>query len=187
VDVNFLTTKADTRGAGSRGIGAYAVAPIAAGETVAAFGGAVVTRSTLDTHEPGRRSRAIQIDEDLYLMSAEEPDSGDLVNHCCEPTCGLLGNALLVAMRDILPGEEITYDYATSDGSDYDEFECHCGAARCRGTVTGDDWRRADVQAAYAGWFSPYLARRIRERHHVDGRRRAGRPPAGDHGRATCD
>jgi uncharacterized protein len=161
VDVNFLTPKADSRGAGPRGIGAYAVEAIATGETVAAFGGTVVTRLALDEHEPARRSRAIQIDDDLYLLSAEHPDGGDLINHCCEPTCGLVGNALLVARRDILPGEEITYDYATSDGSDYDEFECHCGAARCRGTVTGDDWRRADLQAIYAGWFSPYLARRI--------------------------
>jgi hypothetical protein len=161
MEVNYLTPKADTHGAGLRGIGAYAVAPIGAGETVAAFGGTVVTRATLDGYEPARRSRAIQIDDDLFLVSAEEPDSGDLVNHCCDPSCGLLGNALLVAMRDIAAGEEITYDYATSDGSDYDEFECHCGAGRCRGTVTGDDWRLRDVQAAYDGWFSPYLARRI--------------------------
>ena len=34
------------------------------------------------------------------------------------------GNVMVVAMRDIAVGEELTYDYAMSDGSDYDEFEC---------------------------------------------------------------
>jgi hypothetical protein len=27
--------------------------------------------------------------------------------------------------------------------------------------VTGEDWRRPDLQARYAGWFSRYLADRI--------------------------
>jgi hypothetical protein len=27
--------------------------------------------------------------------------------------------------------------------------------------VTGSDWRDPDLQEKYAGWFSPYLTRRI--------------------------
>jgi hypothetical protein len=61
----------------------------------------------------------------------------------------------------VVIGEELTFDYAMSDGSDYDEFECHCGAGICRGTVTGQDWQLTELQHRYAGLFSPYLARRI--------------------------
>ena len=68
---------------------------------------------------------------------------------------------MLVALRDLEVGEELTFDYATCDGTDYDEFVCACGAATCRGTVTGRDWLLPRAQERYAGWFSPYLARRI--------------------------
>ncbi len=36
-----------------------------------------------------------------------------------------------------------------------------CATPTCRGTVTGADWRLPQLHAKYAGWFSPYLARRI--------------------------
>ena len=72
-----------------------------------------------------------------------------------------MGATVLVARRDIEPGEELTFDYATCDSSDYDEFECLCDEPTCRGVVTGLDWAKPELQAKYDGWFSPYLARRI--------------------------
>lgn len=95
------------------------------------------------------------------MVSGETPEPGDLLNHSCEPNCGLLGQMLLVAMRDITPGEELCFDYAMCDASDYDEFRCLCGQPACRGIVTGSDWRDPVLQERYAGWFSPYLIRRI--------------------------
>jgi hypothetical protein len=68
---------------------------------------------------------------------------------------------LLIAMRDIVTGEELSFDYAMSDASDYDEFHCLCGAATCRRIVTGSDWRNPVLRERYAGWFSPYIERRI--------------------------
>jgi len=37
------------------------------------------------------------------------------INHSCEPNVGFAGNTVLVAMRDISPGEELTSDYALFD------------------------------------------------------------------------
>jgi hypothetical protein len=48
-----------------------------------------------------------------------------------------------------------------SDGGDYDEFECLCGSVECRGVVTGRDWQLPELQTRYAGWFSPYLAKKF--------------------------
>jgi hypothetical protein len=48
-----------------------------------------------------------------------------------------------------------------TDSSDYDEFTCRCGTALCRGQVTGQDWRRPELQERYRGYFSPYLQQRI--------------------------
>ena len=81
--------------------------------------------------------------------------------------------ANIVAMRDIEPGEVLSYDYACSDGTDYDEFECGCGAARCRGKVTGQDWMLPELQLRYRGYFSPYLQARIASLVTVGSGRRA--------------
>ena len=69
--------------------------------------------------------------------------------------------AILDILRDIAPDEEICIDYAMCDGSPYDEFECHCGRPNCRGRVTGNDWQLPALQSRYAGYFIPYLQRRI--------------------------
>ena len=161
MDYNWLTPKAQARPAGGKGWGSFAVESISAGETVAAFGGWVVDRTTLESLGDGRQSRSIQIDADLYLVSDDMPEPGDMLNHSCEPNCGLAGSQLLVAMRDIQPGEELSFDYAMCDASDYDEFRCLCDSPTCREVVSGSDWRNPALQAKYAGWFSPYLVRRI--------------------------
>ena len=140
--------------------GIFALRPIPKDELIAVWGGEVVNRETLDTLSSRMRQMSVQVEEGLYLVSMRE-GPGDYVNHSCDPNAGLNGQIAVVAIRDIAPGEQVTFDYAMSDGSDYDEFECACGAANCRGRVSGRDWRNPELWARYAGYFSPYLARRI--------------------------
>ena len=121
----------------------------------------MVDRSRLDEMSDDRQSRSIQVDHDLFLVSGEVPEAGDMLNHSCEPNCGVIGSAVIVAMRDIEVDEELTFDYAMTDASDYDEFTCLCGEAACREVVTGSDWRDPVLQAKYQGYFSQYLVRRI--------------------------
>jgi SET domain len=78
------------------------------------------------------------------------------INHSCEPNVGFAGNTVLVAMRDISPGEELTTDYALFD--DYDDMmQCRCGTPSCRATIGGEDWQRPDLQRKYGNYFSSYL------------------------------
>lgn len=115
------------------------------------------------------------LDEKTCIDGAIAAGGGDasFINHSCDPNCALSGNVILIAARDIEVGEEVTYDYATTDGSDYDEFECSCGAASCRGKVSGHDWMLPDLQLRYRGSFSPYLAKRIAALVNVGAERRA--------------
>ena len=59
------------------------------------------------------------------------------VNHSCEPNVGMGGNVLLVSMRDIAAGEELTIDYALFLGNPGFAMDCRCGTAACRGVVRG--------------------------------------------------
>jgi hypothetical protein len=161
LDYNWLTPKAQARPAGEKGWGSFVTERISQGETVAGFGGWVIDRATLAGMTEDRQGRSIQIDHDLYLVSSDTPEPGDMLNHSCEPNCGLVGSQVLVAMRDIEAGEELSFDYAMCDASDYDEFTCLCEQPTCREVVTGMDWRKPELQVKYAGYFSPYLIRRI--------------------------
>ena len=171
--VCYLTTKARPAPTRTRGYGSVAIEPIAAGEVVAAFGGRCVTRDEFDLLPTSQQVRSVQIDESLYMAGAPEPEPADFINHSCDPNCGPSGNVVLVALRDIAAGEELGYDYATTDGSDYDEFECDCGASLCRGKVSGHDWMLPELQLRYRGSFSPYLAKRIAALVNVGAERRA--------------
>lgn len=162
---SWLTPKARRAGAGPKGDGVFAVESIAAGETVVCFGGHVCDLDELRTLPEHQRIHSIQVDEALFVVCdgiTDEP--ADYVNHSCEPNVGIRGNIVLVAMADIAPGDEICFDYAMSDSDDYDEFVCACGTPSCRRLITGGDWKLADLQVRYAGWFSSYLERRIAAR-----------------------
>lgn len=142
------------------GFAVYAERFIKQGERVAVFGGTIVTGEQLATLTPRQRSLSIQVEEDLYMVTFQDGPA-DHFNHCCDANLGLDGQITLVAMRDIEQGEEVCFDYAMSDGSPYDEFDCACGGEHCRGRVTGDDWQLPDLWERYDGYFSPYLQRRI--------------------------
>ena len=58
-------------------------------------------------------------------------------------------------------GEELTHDWAMTDDDDY-EMECKCGAPNCRNVITGQDWRRKDLQEKYGQYMSWYLQEKIK-------------------------
>lgn len=146
------------------GHGIFACAPINAGERLLVWGGDIVDGEKLAALPDHLRHYAVQVEEGLYLAArpTDDPEPADYINHSCAPNAGFDGQIVLVALRDINPGEEICIDYAMCDGSPYDEFICQCGADGCRGRVTGNDWRLPELQARYAGYFIPYLQRRIK-------------------------
>ncbi len=170
--VCYLTPKASVAALGDRGHGSIVTESIRAGETIAAFGGRCITRDELELLGPSQQKRSIQIDDTLFLAGAPEPEPADFINHSCHPNCGMRGSVVVVALRDIGVGEQLTYDFAMSDGCDYDEFECACGSSLCRGTVTGHDWMLPELQLRYRGNFSPYLSKRIADLVSIGAERR---------------
>ena len=142
------------------GQGVFAIAPIAAGEIVIMWGGSIYPTSEFLQLPEAIRIHSLQVEEKLYLVPPELGPA-DMVNHSCDPTVGMSGQLGLIALRALRAGEEIAFDYAMTDSSPYDEFECACGSTRCRGRITGADWQLAELQERYAGYFVPYLQRRI--------------------------
>lgn len=93
-------------------------------------------------------------------------DGSEVMNHHCDPNTANVGDDTLVAIRDIQPGEEVTYDYATSeiDPHVFAGWECRCGAANCRHYINARDCLDEAFQARWAGHFPSWTLSFI-ERH----------------------
>ena len=164
LSLSYRSPKTEVRESPIHGRGLFATAKIDKDEIVAVKGGYIVDRKTLrEKITPVLGPVEIQIDDDLFIapVTPEEREASMLYsNHSCDANLGMRGEITFVAMRDIRAGEELTHDWATTDDDDY-SVKCKCGAANCRGTLTGKDWQRSDLQKQYAGYFSAYLARKI--------------------------
>ncbi len=162
LDHDCITFDVEVRELGpSIGQGLFLREPVAEGATVAVFGGFAVPISRFRELPSERQRHAIQVSDDIFMVGGEQRSLGDFVNHSCDPSTHLIGEVVIAASRDLAVGEQLTYDYATSDSAPYDEFECECQTERCRGKVTSEDWMDPTVQAQYRGRFSPYLQRKI--------------------------
>ena len=139
----------------------YADQPIGTGEVVAIWGGYIVDAAGLSQLSEEEQGHTVQVADAHWLAPLNMDEPADNINHSCQPNCGLQGQILLVAMQPIAIGEEITFDYAMSDSSPFDEFDCQCGTPLCRGKVTQYDWQLPHLWQRYDGFFSPYLARKI--------------------------
>ncbi|HMD90295.1 MAG TPA: SET domain-containing protein-lysine N-methyltransferase [Anaerolineaceae bacterium] len=159
---SYLSPKLELRACPQKGgHGVFAKQALAAGELITVWGGEIVTAEELALLPLERQTHGIQVEENIYMVSLVDDDPSDFVNHSCDPNSGMSGQIALVALRDIAVDEEICFDYAMSDSSDYDEFECACGSPNCRKKITGNDWKKPELQKRYQGYFSPYLQHRI--------------------------
>ena len=160
---SHFSPKVAKRTSGIEGTGLFAIDRIEKGEIVVVKGGHVMDRATRDRVAETLGPAEIQIADNLFIgpLAVEEREGSMMhLNHSCEPNVAVQGQIVFVAVRDIEAGEELAVDYGTMDDDDW-EMDCRCGAAACRRVITGQDWRRPDIQQRYEGHFSDYLARKI--------------------------
>ena len=158
-----MNPKLEVRESPLGGRGVFACEEITVGELLAVFGGCVMKASD----EIG--DWAVQVDENLVIGHSPGTDAKDdpinFLNHSCEPNAGIKGQIMLVAMKTITRGAEITFDYAMvlhpSTGCPPYQMKCRCGSPNCRGVITDEDWRLLDLQRRYHGYFSWYLQEKI--------------------------
>ena len=161
--LSYLSPKAAVQNSPIHGRGLFAAGEFRPGEIVCAKGGYIFNRATLGNIAPALGPAEIQIADDLFIgpRYAEEREGGMIFsNHSCDPNIGVQGQIVFVALRPIAVGEELTHDWATTDDDDY-SLPCRCGAAACRGVITGRDWQKKDLQRKYQGKFSWYLQQKI--------------------------
>lgn len=169
---SYLNPKAEIRKSPITGQGGFAKTLIKKGELVAIWGGHVISNEqylklSKEIQEEGHSGYPLEIHGNFCLgpITIKEVDGALFLNHSCNPNIGIKGQIVFVAMRDIKPGEELTYDYATVDSDEtiLMNFQCNCGSPNCRKIITSNDWRDPGFQKKYKGYLSWWIQERIKK------------------------
>ena len=105
--------------------GLFATSDISAGEVLIKFEGVELDHAT---------RTSLQISRWKHLEGPGEID--DYLNHSCSPNC-YVKDRELIASVDIVSGDEVTFDYDTTDYDMKDGFKCNCGSDNCRHVIAG--------------------------------------------------
>jgi len=129
--------KFEIKEAGTKGKGAYATAKILKGELIVEFTGEKLTRDEIHQRIANGKENIddpLQIDDDIFL---DIDNSAYYFNHSCEPNSAIKGKSELIAIKEIRIGEEITYDYSATVGTNITHWTmgCKCGTPNCRHAI----------------------------------------------------
>lgn len=146
------------------GKGLFTSKKIKQGEAAFVMKGPKVIFHPRDKKEALELPNIVGIDEDTY-MAPYTPYV--FINHCCNPNVIADEDGVTyVALRDIEAGEELTFDYSTSEYSDW-EMPCSCGAENCRRLVCSIDKLPKDFFEKYFPLI-PKFFQRVFIRKYID-------------------
>jgi len=164
---SWTSNKINIRDTEKYGMGVFAKEKIKKDEKIAMFGGYVMTRKEEEEAPPNVYDNAMQIDDNLVIgtNTKESIEDASMFNHSCNANAGIRGQILLVAIRNIDIGEQVTFDFGTvlfhPKGVKRYKFKCLCGSKDCRGIVTEDDWKNNKLHKKYKGYFPLHIQEKI--------------------------
>ncbi|CAH1250172.1 Hypp8799 [Branchiostoma lanceolatum] len=87
------------------------------------------------------------------------------VNHSCSPNTRFQYTPSwdLYAVRDILPGEELTFDYTTTEWQMAQPFQCNCCSTKCIHKVQGFYFLNSEQKSEREGVISPVIRKQLQE------------------------
>lgn len=126
--------------------GLFAKKDIIAGSVICDFKGSISRR-------PNKYSIQLTRDKHIDFPPVRKPNDDldyawQYVNHSCAPT-GYVNVAeyCFSALRNIRKGEEITFNYLTTEYELVSPFQCDCGSAKCFGFIRGNKFLTTDQLA----------------------------------------
>jgi uncharacterized protein len=133
-----------------KGMGVFAAKYFEIGEIVLVGRGIQVLSS--------RTLYSIQMSLNLHVL-LDEP--AIFLNHCCSPNVGVRNNQFngydFIALTHIGEGEEIVYDYETTETAFAAKFQCQCRSSNCRKQLRGFIALPSEVRDRYGEFIADYL------------------------------
>lgn len=107
---------------------------------------------------------AVQVNNDKFIDSKYYYPE-DYINHSCDPNTRIDFTGMnFIASRDIKKGEEITYNYLTTE---YDlvkdglNFNCRCGSKNCLKIIKGFKFLKKFQKLKLKFLLSPFLKKKL--------------------------
>jgi len=136
------------RRSGIHGRGVFARRRIREDETVCEYQGEILSETEVARRYPENmdglnHTFVFGVEHDYNIDGGAKGNIARWINHSCGPNCNTFEQDKRIyvrAIRDIRPGEEISYDYYIEAGERLTKavkarWPCCCGAKKCRGTV----------------------------------------------------
>ena len=137
------------------GNGVFAAAPIRKGERVIEYKGRRRTHEEVDNDVGGDvdsgHTFLFTLNDDWVIDASYEGNDARWINHSCDPNCEALieegeggdsrkDRVFIEAIRDIRPGEELSYNYGITLAERHTPrlkkiWACLCGSPKCTGTM----------------------------------------------------
>ncbi|MBP0020647.1 MAG: SET domain-containing protein [Cyanobacteria bacterium SBLK] len=107
---------------------------------------------------PERTRHSVQMKMNLHV---EIDAPAKLINHSCNPNTGIKNNSFgaydFIALVDIAEGEELSWDYETTEYISISVPQCSCNAPNCRGGLRGFSFRPIEIKNKYGEFIADYL------------------------------
>jgi len=137
------------------GNGVFAVAPISKGERIIEYKGRRRTHEQVDNDVGGDvdsgHTFLFTLNDDWVIDASYEGNDARWINHSCDPNCEAVidenedgdnrkDRVFIEAVRDIAPGEELSYNYGITLAERHTPrlkkiWACLCGSPKCTGTM----------------------------------------------------
>ena len=138
----------EVRNSEVHGRGVFATRSIKKGERIIEYLGDRVSHAEADRRyeskdENDSHTFLFIVDSKTVIDAGVDGNDARFFNQSCDPNCESTvekRRVFIDALRDIEPGEELTYDYQIyleeGDPENIEEvFACRCGSPKCRGTM----------------------------------------------------
>ncbi len=143
------TRRIQVRKSGVHGKGVFALKAIAKGQRIIEYKGQIIDWPEAlrrHPHDPADPNHTFyfSLDDGSHVIDAKVGgNAARWINHACQPNCQAdesEGRVFINALRKLLPGEELFYDYGLVIDERYTpklkkDYECRCGSRRCRHTL----------------------------------------------------
>ena len=150
-----MPRKIEARQSDIHGNGVFAIAPIEKGERVVEYKGKRRTHEEVDEDDTGDvdsgHTFLFTLNDDYVIDANHKGNKARWINHSCDPNCEALieedeggdsrkDRVFIEAIRDIRPGEELSYNYGITLAERHTPrlkkiWACLCGSPKCTGTM----------------------------------------------------
>jgi len=137
----------EVRGSSIHGRGVYATRPIAREAKIIEYIGEIIDKKESEKRAHAQHAKSLADgDAAVYIFTLNKQwdidgnvpwNTARLINHSCDPNCEawIHGRRIFIhALRDIEPGEELTFDYGF-DVDCHEDHPCLCGREGCIGYI----------------------------------------------------